>query len=206
MGFATFFTYFIPKSKQGAEDGFFLGIALKNAALAVAAFALLDEITTMTFSNLAMLAVAFAAMLPLVRVTRAFIAMHSDAHIEEHLIKSAAAIGGLLGPATLLLAETFSCYTSENKDNFDLETDRRVGGRQHLFHCCGGMHSHSGCICSRRIDRFEVVMLGYSLLCSSAGSWEAAGGRGSFEGFGAPWRRTVVHCTGTWRAAKGGAS
>jgi len=114
IGFATYFAYSTPKGKQTAEDGFVVGIALANAALVVTALAILDEFTATNSLNLALFVTASAASLPLVRVTRTYISMHSDAHIEEHLIKSTAAIGGLLGPAIFLFAETFSCHTSED--------------------------------------------------------------------------------------------
>ena len=122
IGFAMFFTYSTPKGKQAAEDRFFVGVALTNSALVTTAHTLLKDFDTGTSVNVALLAIGSATMLPLVRVTRAYIAMHSDAHIEEHLIKSAAAIGGLLGPAIFLSAETLSCYTSE--DDHDVACDR----------------------------------------------------------------------------------
>jgi len=87
MGVATFLTYSTPKGKQAAEDGFFVGVALTNAALATSVHTLLDELDTETSLNLALFAIVSAGLLPLLRVTRAYIAMHSDAHIEEHLIK-----------------------------------------------------------------------------------------------------------------------
>ena len=105
MGFAMFFAFTTPKGKQAAEDRFFVGVALTNSALVTTAHTLLKDFDTGTSVNVALLAIGSATMLPLVRVTRAYIAMHSDAHIEEHLIKSAAAIGGLLGPAIFLSAK-----------------------------------------------------------------------------------------------------
>ena len=122
-GFALFFAYSTPKGKQAAEDGFVVGVALTNAALATTAHVLLDELTTSACLELALFSVGSSVPLLLMRVTRAYIAMHSDAHIEEHLIKSAAAIGGLLGPAIFLFAETFSCYTFE-EDDFEVACRR----------------------------------------------------------------------------------
>ena len=100
MGFAMFFTFTTPKGKQAAEDGFYVGIALTNAALATTAHKLLDELTTSAGLFLSLFGFGSAAPLLLIRVTRTYIARHSDAHIEEHLIKSAAAIG-LIGAICL---------------------------------------------------------------------------------------------------------
>ena len=102
------------KGNQAAEDGFYVVITLMNAALVTAALILLYEFTAKNSLNLTMCVIASVGFPPLVGVTRTYIAMHPDAHIEEHLIKSAAAIGGLFGPAIFLFAETFSCYTTED--------------------------------------------------------------------------------------------
>jgi len=53
MGFAMFFAVSTPKGKQGAEDGFFVGITSTNAALITATLALLDEFTAASSLNLA---------------------------------------------------------------------------------------------------------------------------------------------------------
>jgi hypothetical protein len=121
---AGFFALSNPKGRQVSGDAFFFAIVCVNFASGVASWALLgaDGLDIVLFMNFVLIGLISMVGFVFVKTARRFIALHSDAHIEQHLKRSAAMIGGIAIPTVYLFAETAGCVLTEG--DIDLSCSR----------------------------------------------------------------------------------
>jgi hypothetical protein len=167
VGYAAFFTFSTPKGTQVAEDTFYVAVVSVNAGLLVAAYAILDLLDATKIVHASMFFCGPLCLLHLIRSSRRYISMHSDAQIEEHLTKSAVIITGMLGPLFFLFAESFSCISSEV--DFELQCMRLVNSNYGVaFHLVAAATFYlATAIADRHLSRDDTI----SFRNADAGFW-----------------------------------
>jgi hypothetical protein len=161
LGFAAFFGFSTPKGNQTFEDGFFIVLSSTYLILSTVSRFLLSEWEFLHYLNFVLFAVASVGGLKSIRVTRSYLATHSDAHVEDHLKSSALVIGSMTGPAIFLFAETISCNVSESRSTFETACARLYASNWTLsLHLLGSaiLFLAAG-ITNRHLSRDDMISL-----------------------------------------------